>query len=336
MRVLLTGGAGSIGVHFIAHFMHNTDWDVVCIDSFRHKGEFDRISSVCSDHPDWKKRIEVFTHNLSTPFTEREIEKIGNVDIIVNLASLSDVQASIDDPVPFLRNNHEIMVNTLELGRIVKPDVFLHFSTDEVYGPAEVDQGHPEWDVILPSNPYAASKAAQEAYAIAYWRSYGVPVIITNTMNNFGEMQQSSKYPVIIQKKVDAGETVTVHAASDGQIGTRYYLHSRNAADAVLFILKNLPPYLHEPGQVDRPDRYNIVGSRQLSNLELAEEIADVMGKELDYELVDFHSKQPGHDLHYGLDGKKLHDAGWSEPVGFKDSLKSTIEWQQSHPEWIS
>ncbi len=336
MRVLLTGGAGSIGVHFIAHFMHNTDWDIVCVDSFRHKGEFDRLTTLLEDHPDWRSRVSVFTHDLIAPFTSREVDNLGVIDIIINLASLSDVQASIDDPVQFMRNNHEIMVNTLEYARQVNPDVFLHFSTDEVYGPAEAEEGHPEWDVILPSNPYAASKAAQEAYAIAYWRSYGVPVIITNTMNNFGEMQQSSKYPVIIQKKVEAGEKVTVHAASDGQIGTRYYLHSRNAADAVLHILKNLPPYIHKPGQVDRPDRYNIVGSRQLSNLELAQEIADIMGKPLDYELVDFHSKQPGHDLHYGLDGGKLHDSGWSEPVNFHDSLSSTVKWQQEHSEWIS
>lgn len=335
MRMLLTGGAGSIGVHFIAHFMHNTDWEIVCVDSFRHKGEFDRITTLVEDHPEWRERVRVVTHDLTSPFTSREVDALGDVGVIVNLASLSDVQASIDDPVPFLRNNHEIMVNTLELARVLKPSVFLHFSTDEVYGPAEVDQGHPEWDVILPSNPYAASKAAQEAYAIAYWRSYGVPVIITNTMNNFGEMQQSSKYPVIIQKKVAGGETVTVHAASDGQIGTRFYLHSRNAADAVLFILRNLPPYMHEPGQVDRPDRYNIVGSKQLSNLELAEEIAEIMGKPLKYDLVDFHSKQPGHDLHYGLDGTKLHKAGWTEPVSFEDSLRATVEWQQEHPEWI-
>ncbi len=335
MRVLLTGGGGSIGVHMIAHIMHNTDWDLICTDSFRHKGDFDRITEVCRDHPKWKTRIQVMVHDLITPFTEREIESMGTINYIINLASLSDVQASIDDPVPFIRNNSDIMLNTLELARQLDLDAFLHFSTDEVYGPAEKTQGHKEWSTILPSNPYSASKAAQEAYAIAYWRSYGVPVIITNTMNNFGEMQQSSKYPVMIQQKVENGEKVTVHASSDGQIGTRYYIHSRNVADAVLYILQNTTATVHSPGEVDRPDRYNNVGDRQVDNLELAQTISHLMGRFLDYELVDFHSKQPGHDLHYGLDGDKMLSLGWKQPIPFEDSLKATIQWQREHPEWM-
>lgn len=334
-RVLLTGGGGSIGVHFIAHIMHNTDWELVCTDSFRHKGDFDRITEVCKEHPDWRDRIVVFTHDLIAPFTPRQIEDMGKIDYIINLASLSDVQASIDDPVPFLRNNHELMVNMLEYARVAKPEVFLHFSTDEVYGPAENDEGHPEWDTILPSNPYAASKAAQEAYAISYWRSYGVPIIITNTMNNFGEMQQSSKYPVIIQKKVEEGQAVSIHTSADGRIGTRYYLHSRNAADAVLFILKNTTPYLHKPGHMDRPDKYNIVGDKRLDNKELAETIARLMGKELKFNLVDFHSTNPGHDSDYGLTGDKLAKLGWKAPVDMETSLKSTIEWQRANKKWV-
>lgn len=335
-RVLLTGGGGSIGVHMIAHTMHNTDWQIVATDSFRHKGDYDRITEVCKEHPDWTKRIEVIQHDLTAPFTERQVETMGKIDYIINLASLSDVQGSIDDPVPFVRNNTELMLNMLELSRKIKPEVFLHFSTDEVYGPAAIDQGHREWSTILPSNPYAASKAMQEALAISYWRSYGVPLVITNTMNNFGEMQQSSKYPVKAQKAIELNSILKIHTAADDTIGTRYYLHSRNAADAVLFILKNTTPYMHQPGEVDRPDRYNIVGDVQLNNLELAQKIAGLMGKELRYELVDFHSSQPGHDVHYGLDGHKLYAMGWKQPRDFDTSMKSTIEWQQQNRRWVS
>jgi dTDP-glucose 4,6-dehydratase len=224
----------------------------------------------------------------------------------------------------------------LELSREIKPKAFLQFSTDEVYGSAAVDEAHKEWSTIMPSNPYAASKAAQEAICISYWRSYGVPLIITNTMNNFGEMQGATKYPAMIQQKVEAGDKVTVHTSSGGQMGTRYYIHSRNTSDAVLFILKNKEPHLHQAGEIDRPDRYNIVGDKQVDNLELATTIARLMGKELDYELVDFHSKQPGHDLHYGLDGTKLKEMGWKSPLSFEDSMKNTIEWQKQHPEWIN
>lgn len=334
-RVLITGAAGAIGVHMLAHIMKNTDWRVVALDSFRHKGYYDRFNAMCEDHTNWLERVDIMRHDLNAPLTERQIEKIGYIDYIINLASLSDVQDSIDDPVPFVRNNVELMMNILEYAKVVKPKVFLHFSTDEVYGPAEIDKGHPEWDTVLPSNPYAASKACQEAIAISYWRTFGVPLIITNTMNNFGEMQSPSKYPAMIQKRLEAGQKVTVHAASDGQIGTRYYLHSRNAADAVLFILNNVPPHLHAPGEIDRPDRFNIVGDKQVSNLELAQVIAKLMGKELIYELVDFHSKQPGHDLHYGLNGEKLASLGWKSPMSFEESLNTVIKWQAVNKDWM-
>lgn len=336
MRVLLTGAGGAIGVHFIAHIFHNTGWEIVATDSFKHKGYYDRITRVCKDHPDWVQRLKIVQHDLNAPFTQRQIKSIGKINYVINLASRSDVQNSIEDPLPFVRNNTELMLNILEYARAAKPDVFLHFSTDEVYGPAPKDSGgHKEWDKIIPSNPYSASKACQEAIAIAWWRSYGVPLIITNTMNNFGEMQAPSKFPAMIQKHLERGEKVKIHSASDGQIGTRYYLHSRNTADAVLFILKNTKPTLHKAGYVDLPDRYNIVGDVQLSNLELAESIAKIMGKKLEYELSDFHSDNPGHDLHYGLDGAKLEKLGWKSPQGFEESMKNTIEWQQRNPEWI-
>jgi dTDP-glucose 4,6-dehydratase len=326
---------GAIGVHLYAHIMHNTDWEVIGTDSFRHKGEFDRITEMLSTHPGWKERTRILTHDLTAPISSRERQQIGQIEILINLASLSDVAESIENPTGFIRNNTELMLNILEYARVVEPDVFLHFSTDEVYGPAGRDQAHPEWSRILPSNAYAASKACQEAIAISYWRSYGVPLIITNTMNNFGEMQGPSKYPVKVQKALNDGESVQVHVASDGQVGTRYYLHSRNASDAVLFILNNTKPYLHQPGLVDVPDRYNIVGDAQLDNLELAQTIADLMGKKLVFELVNFHADQPGHDLHYGLDGSLLAGMGWEAPMAFEESLKATIEWQVDHPEWL-
>lgn len=334
--VLLTGAGGSIGVHMLDHLMLNTDWDVICTDSFAHKGYFDRISQTLDHNPQWRGRVKSITHDLTAPFSYREIENMGKIDYIVNLASRADVWESVDDPVPFVKNNVDVVLNMLELARIVKPESFIQFSTDEVYGPSDFDQGHPEWATILPSNPYSASKACQEAIAISYWRSYGVPVVITNTMNNFGQYQGSSKYPVIIQKAIMADEEVEVHVANDGQIGTRHYIHSRNAADAVLFILKNLPPHIHEPGSRDKPDRYNVVGNAHMNNLELAEAIAKLMDKPLRYKLVDFHTKQPGHDVHYGLDGSKLAGLGWKPPVSFEKSMKDTIDWQLANPEWIA
>lgn len=334
-RVLLTGAGGSIAVHTIAHIFHNTDWEIVGVDSFKHKGWTDRITDLLKSHPDWTDRLTVLTHDLIAPFSTLTKQKIGHIDYIISMAALSDVQASIEYPVEFIQNNVNVVLNTLEFARECKPQAFIQISTDEVYGPARIDQAHPEWSPIIPSNPYSASKAAQEAIAISYWRAYGIPLVITNTMNNWGQYQQSSKFPVMVQKAVLAGEEVIIHGTPE-QAGTRYYIHSRNHADALLFILKNLPPYLHQDGEVDRPDRYNIVGDKQLTNLELAQMIADLMGKPLKYRYEDFHKVNPGHDRHYGLDGTKLKNLGWTSPVSFEESMRTTIEWQMEHPEWIS
>jgi len=314
--------------------MHNTDWHVVGIDSFRHKGWTDRVTHMFIEHPEWRERLDIITHDLSAPISSMMVKKIGPIDYIINMASLSDVYDSIQNPVPFVKNNVDLVLNMLEYARVAKPTAFVQISTDEVYGPTDGVNKFKEWSPILPSNPYAASKACQEAIAISYWRTYNVPVIITNTMNNFSEMQQGSKFPAMIQKKIEAGETITIHG-SKTDMGSRSYIHSRNFADAVLFILKNCPPYLHTPDTVDMPDRYNIAGDRQLNNLELAQLIANLMGKELKYELEDSQFTRPGHDKHYGLDDTKLREKGWKSPVPFEESLKQTILWQRKNPEWI-
>lgn len=334
-KLLLTGIGGSIGTHFFAHIMHHTDWHIVGTDSFRHKGWTDRVSHMFGEHPEWRERLTLITHDLTAPFSELTKKKIGHVDYIVSMASLSDVEASNIDPVPFAMNNFALILNLLEFAREVKPDVFLQISTDEVYGPTTgKNDGYKEWDAKIPSNPYAGSKSCQEEMCISYWRAFGVPLIITNTMNNFGEMQQSSKYPVIIQKALAKGETITIHGDEDG-IGSRSYIHSRNFADAVLFIIKNFPPYLHQPSKVDKPDRYHIAGDKQVDNLELVKIIADLMGKEPKYEIVDFHKTRPGHDKHYGLDDSKLKGLGWKPPRTFEESLKSVIDFQKDYPEWV-
>lgn len=335
-RILLTGAGGSIGIHCLSQIMKHTDWDVVGIDSFRHRGWCDRVAHHLKDHPQDVPRVRIITHDLAAPFSELTKKKIGKVDYIINMASLSDVEASIVEPVPFVMNNVALVLNMLEYAREVKPEAFIQISTDEVYGPTTgKNDGYKEWDVKVSSNPYAASKSCQEELAIAWWRAYGVPVIITNTMNNYAEMQSSSKFPVMIQKALMKGEEITIHGNEKGEIGSRSYIHSQSFSNALIFILKNLPPYLHEHGKVDKPDRYHIAGEVKLDNLELAKKIAVLMDKELKYKIVNFHSARPGHDPHYGLDDSKIRNLGWSNPVPFDESLKNVIKWQVENKEWI-
>ncbi len=334
-RVLVTGAAGSLGAHVWCHILANTDWEFVGLDSLRHMGLSERIVEMSKDHPQYIARSTFLTHDLNAPIGDILAKRIGHVDYILNTASLSDVHISLVDPLPFFQNNVNVVLNMLEFARKVRPEAFLHVSSDEVYGPTDGAHRHKEWDPILPSSPYSASKAAQEAACIAWWRSYNVPLLLINLMNLFCELQNPRKFPVLVQKAVAAGEVVTVHGTIN-TVGTRFYLHARNAADAMLFILQNVPPKLHVDGAIDRPERFNIVGDKQVSNLDLAEMIARYMGKSLRVEFEDFHSARPGHDRHYGLDGSRLRELGWKAPVSFEDSLKEVVRWQSEHPEWIS
>lgn len=329
-RLLLTGISGFAGSHALDHVMQNTDWEVVGLATFRHRGDPLRLDIDSYD----ARRISVFHCDLQSDISHRLIDRIGPIDYIWNLAAESHVDRAIEDPRPFIENNVSLVITMLELARVLKPQVFLQISTDEVYGAAPLGVNFEEWSTILPSNPYSSSKAAQEAIAISYWRTYDVPVIITNTMNMFGERQDIEKYIPQAITKISQGRAVTVHGSESG-IGSRFYLHARNHADALLYITNKLPPVHYSTGFNDRPDRYNVRGEREIDNLELAELIADIMDKPLKYELVDFHSVRPGHDRRYALDDKKLRGRGWKPPMDLYESLRKTIGWTLQNPEWL-
>lgn len=334
-RVLLTGVSGFIGSHTLSHFLSKTDWEIVGIASWKHKGVPERILDDAIYQAN-KDRVKIITHDLQAPFSALTKAEIGHIDYIVNVASESHVDRSIVDPAGFIKNNVDLVLNVLEFAREVKPEKFIQISTDEVYGPAQIGQNHEEWSPIKPSNPYAASKAAQEAIAISYWRTFGVPVAITNTMNNFGERQDAEKFIPLVIKSVLRNDKVTIHSYPDGKTaGSRFYLHARNHADAVMHLLNNYNFSTTAVG-AHWPTRFNVVGDEEMDNLTLAKYIASVIGKPLNYELVDFHSSRPGHDTRYALDGSNLAATGWKAPVGFEVAMKKTIEWTLANPKWLN
>jgi dTDP-glucose 4,6-dehydratase len=336
-RVLLTGGGGAIGAHVLALLLRSTDWHVVVLDSFRHRGYRDRLDVVLAETPAWMdagNRVTILQHDLTCQIGPALVEQIGPIDHILHLAALSDVFYSIENPAYVVKNNIDSVLTMLEYARAERPHSFVYFSTDEVYGPVQAGQAHAEGDPHRPSNPYAASKAAAEDICRAWWRSYDVPLIITNTMNNFGEMQGATKFPAMVQTRIAAGDQVVIHGTPDN-IGSRFYIHSRTAADALLHILRNLPAVRHLVGEIDEPAQYHIVGERAFSNLEMAQTIAHLMGFRLDYRLQDFHHDNPGHDIHYGLQDNRLRASGWVPAESVEQSLESTIAWQADHPEWM-
>jgi len=352
-RVLLTGAGGFTGSHVLRHLLMNTDWDIICPVTFRHRGNSDRIASALRSNDDWHRRVCVDMCDLTAPVADTVARRWGEVDYVLNIASESHVERSLEDPVPFVRNNVELILNVLEYARRVKPRLFLQMSTDEVFGPAPNGVNYREWDPHVPSNPYSASKSAQEAIAISYWRAYGVPLVVTNTMNLFGEMQDTEKYFAKIMRAVTRGEKLTVHVGPNGEAGSRFYIHARNFADAWLHLVRLFdepgysPDFVFQDGHTgpmglpayadghDRPARYNVVGNREVDNLALAEMIADEIGRSLRWIPVNWHESRPGHDLRYALDGSKLAATGWKSPVSLEESVRQTVRWTLDHPEWL-
>lgn len=334
-RVFLTGASGFVGSHVLRHLLMNTDWELICPVTFTHQGKNDRIASALEGNEEWQQRVNVMMMDLTAPIDQPTVSRIGRVDEIWNIASNSHVDTSIVAPGPFIQNNVALITNLLDFARVAKPEVFLQMSTDEVYGPAPVGYNHVEWDVIKPSNPYSASKAAQEAVCFSYWRTYDVPVVITNTMNIIGEMQDPEKFvPMTIKRLLD-GKPMTVHVGPDLVAGSRFYLHARNLADAWLTISDNNIPALYSSGYKE-PDRYHIVGECEVKNDEMVELIAEILGVEPLIERVNFHSSRPGHDLRYALDGSKIRDTlHWHHPIPFEESLEKTVEWTVAHKEWL-
>jgi dTDP-glucose 4,6-dehydratase len=323
-RVLITGGAGFVGHHVVDHVMKNTDWDVVVLDRLNYASTgFDRLrdSEVFDD-----RRISIMTADFTKPIVAGLAKEIGAVDYILHLGAETHVDRSIADPEPFVMANVVGTMHVLNFARTL-PSLkwMVYFSTDEVFGSAPAGVYYKEWDRYDSGNPYSATKAGGEELCLAYANTYGTPLFITHSMNIFGERQHREKLLGLCMRKVLAGETMTIHADTTATVsGQRCWIHARNVADAILFLLEN----------GEQREKFNIVGE-ELSNLEIAQIIADTIGMPLKYEMVSQDELRPGHDFRYALDGGKMAAIGWSAPVSARNSLIKTVQWTLENRRWL-
>lgn len=324
-KVLLSGGAGFIGHHVAETILRVTDWNVTFLDRLDFAGNLSRIAAI----EEWerhKTRCRWAWHDLRAPINEMLMRQIGAHDIILHLGAMTHVDRAIRDPVGAVHDNVLGSVHMLEFARHAGCDRFVYFSTDEVFGPAPDQVRYEEWDRYRSTNPYSATKAGGEELAIAYHNTYRLPVIVTHTMNVYGRRQHREKFIPSTIRKVRDGEIVLIHAdATRTRPGSRFYIHASDVGNAVLFLLIN--------GECG--DKYNIVGESEIDNLELAAMIADRVGAGLKYDLVDFHSARPGHDLRYALDGSKMEAMGWRPLVELSVGLADVVGWSLMHPEWL-
>jgi dTDP-glucose 4,6-dehydratase len=324
--ILITGGCGFIGHHFVEHIIRKTNWNIVIIDKLTYASA--GYSRLRSNGAYTDPRVKLFSWDLTLPIPSGLSYEIGsNITYIVHMAAETHVDNSIKSPVSVIQNNINSTIQILEFARNIKGlKQFFYFSTDEVYGPALNDKLFSENERHAPTNPYSASKSGGEQICNAYKNTYNVPVISVNVMNAFGERQHVEKFIPKVIYNILHNKTIYVHSYPNKTIsGSRFYIHARNIASAVLFLIEN--------GSIG--ECYNISGEQEVTNLDIVTMVSKILKLPAKIEMTDFHSDRPGHDLRYGLDGEKLKKLGWVPPLDFDASFENCVRWFVNNQEWL-
>ena len=314
--VIITGCLGLIGSHVTRKCLKK-GWQVYGIDKCTYAANIEFIQEF--------KEYDNFT------FAKEDIAKLKylpHCDYVINIAAESHVGNSIIDSEDFIHSNVVGVKNLLDLIRnkpenVEQRPIFFHFSTDEVYG--DITEGeHIETDILKPSNPYSASKAAADMLVLAWARTYGLNYIILRPTNNYGIGQYPEKLIPICVKHLRRGKKIRLHNAGEP---VRNWLHSDDTAEAVVKII--------ESGKLDQI--YNIAGGFEQKNIKTAIQIIDhyfdgKMGDVMSY--LDLEFKRPGQDVRYALNDEKLRKLGWSPKKIFWSELPKIVKYYKSNFKW--
>jgi len=339
-NVLITGGCGFIAHHVIDLLIKQTDWNITTLDRLDYSGNLNRLHEIMEGYDQQtKKRLNVVFHDLKAeinPLVQNFIHKFGPPDIILHLAASSHVDRSITHPLEFIFDNTIGTAHLLEYARrLDKLDTFLYFSTDEIFGVAPPGVAYDERARYNSTNPYSASKAGAEELCVAYENTYKIPMMITHTMNVFGERQTPEKFIPLCIKRVAYGEKIWIHSDhTKTQAGSRFYIHAADVAEALLFLITTKPKVEPDYG-LAKCAKFNIVGKEEVDNLTLAKLVAESQNRELIYEMVDFHSSRPGHDLRYALSGDLMRSLGWEPKIAFSQRIKQVSDWYLQNKRWL-
>jgi dTDP-glucose 4,6-dehydratase len=331
--ILLTGASGFAGSHMLRCLLKNTTSHIFCPVTYRHGGSEKRIKSIVSS--EFTENYTVFECDLAQE-NLNDFNFLSDVSLIINFASESHVDRSITEPRNFMSNNINLMINLLEFARLKSRDLqFIHVSTDEVYGALDKSFNNAEWTrPHLPSNPYSASKSAQESLVVSYYKTFDLNISIINSTNILGEGQNQEKYIPKVIRKILNNEDISVDTDIYGTMGSRKYVYAGDVADAVNLISK-LQNNSHKfTSKKNLPERFHISGIDELSNLEIVKIISKILNMESKININP--SPRPGYDLRYELSSNKLRDLGWVESKPIIQRLKEIVEWTVSRPEWLN
>lgn len=333
MRILITGGAGFIGSAVIRQYINDTTHDVINLDDLTYAGNLQSLNSIAESDRYTFKQV-----NICDSVQLKETFDRYQPHAVMHLAAETHVDRSIDDPSIFIKSNIFGTFNLLEVSRSywnnLIPDkkdkfVFHHVSTDEVYGDLDDSGLFNEETRYDPSSPYSASKASSDHLVRAWYRTYGLPMIITNCSNNYGAYQYPEKLiPLIILNALE-GTPLPVYG-SGKQV--RDWLYVEDHAKALRLSLEN--------GKIGQT--YNVGGHNEKTNIEVVNIICDLLDKLMPLSqyiphrsLISHVSDRPGHDKRYAVDAKKIQEnLNWLPNETFESGIEKTVKWYLENKEW--
>jgi len=333
--ILVTGGAGFIGANFIrCVYTERPLWRIVNLDALTYAGNPTNLADIASADDG---RCRLVHGDIRDSVVLKSLFDENGFDAVVHFAAESHVDRSIVSPAAFVETN---VVGTFQLLEVAlhmwekrgrpRDFRFQHISTDEVYGSLGDDGYFTEETPYDPSSPYSASKAASDHFVNAYFRTYGLPILITNCSNNFGPYQFPEKLIPLIILNIMEKKPLPVYG--DGK-NVRDWLYVIDHCEALLTVLEN-----GSPGQT-----YNIGGNAERANIDVVRRLCELMdqrlsrsGKNASENLIEFVTDRPGHDRRYAIDATKISkELGWRPRHGFEEALAETVDWYLDHMEWV-
>jgi dTDP-glucose 4,6-dehydratase len=314
MHVLVTGGCGFIGSNFIKHILSKHPYRITNLDKLTYAGNLENLQDIDSD-----PRYRFQKGDIADKDDVAEAFALP-VDAVVNFAAESHVDRSILDPDAFIMTNINGTFNLLEFSRARKVQRFVHISTDEVYGSLGAEGTFTETTPLAPNSPYSASKAAADMLALAYFKTYRMPVMVTRCSNNYGPYQFPEKLiPLMITNALD---NVELPVYGDG-LNVRDWIHVLDHCRAIDLVLHK--------GQVGSV--YNIGGETEKPNIAIVQLILEILGKP--ETLIRYVTDRPGHDRRYAIDLTKIkRDLGFARTVSFDAGIAETVRWYLDNREW--
>lgn len=308
MKVLVTGGAGFIGSEFVRQGV-KAGYDISVVDKLSYAGDMRRLGSV-------KGKFRFYKVDICDKKKLEAVFRKEKPSVVAHFAAESHVDRSIEDASPFIDSNVKGTQFMLDCAKDTGVKKFVHVSTDEVYG--EIEKGKfTEESPFNPNSPYSVSKAAADMLARAYFRTYGLPVVVVRPSNNYGPWQFPEKLIPVAIHRVKAGRKIPVYGKG---LNVREWLYVEDCSRAVWIVLKK-----GRPGE-----SYNIGSGQERKNIDTVRMILSAMNASAD--MIEFVKDRPGHDIRYSLDVSKISkELGWKASVKFPEGLRKTVEWYRSN-----